>query len=165
MEYCAPTPEHAWLKRFIGTWDSTAEFPAHGDQPASTLKGKETFRALGEYWVVGQGSGDMPGGCTGDSMVTIGYDPALKCYVGTWIGSPMAKLWVYENGKVDPATNTLTLECDGPSFSGEGTARYRDVLQFTSQDERTLTASVQNPDGSWNQFMKVTYRRDRQSVL
>lgn len=159
MEFAKPGPEHEWLRQFVGTWTFESEFPSHGDHADQTYRGTETFRAVGDFWVVGHGSGEMPGDCVGDSVVTFGYDPSLGHFVGSWIGSPMPKLWVYENGTLDRATNTLSLECDGPAFSGEGTARYRDAIQFLSRDERTLTASVQNPDGSWNQFMKVTYRR------
>lgn len=71
----------------------------------------------------------------------------------------MAKLWIYGQGTLDAATNTLTLECDGPAFSGEGTARYQDTIQFLSDDVRTLNARVKNPDDSWHHFMSATFKR------
>jgi hypothetical protein len=42
-------------------------------------------------------------------------------------------------------------------------ALYQDVIEFQSGDQRTLTASMQQPDGTWQQFMTVVYRRTRTS--
>jgi hypothetical protein len=39
------------------------------------------------------------------------------------------------------------------------TALYRDVIEFQSDDQRTLTGAMQQPDGTWQTFMTVLYRR------
>jgi hypothetical protein len=71
----------------------------------------------------------------------------------------MHNLWVYE-GDLDPAGKALTLESEGPSFAGDGKmAKYRDVIEFQSQDHRTLTSHVLGEDGQWRQFMTALYRR------
>jgi hypothetical protein len=45
-------------------------------------------------------------------------------------------------------------------MSGDGTlSLYRDAIAFTNDHERTLTASVKGPDGAWQTFMTVTYRK------
>ena len=103
----------------------------------------------------------MPGGTTGRTLMTLGYDPVRRRVVGTWIGSMMTHHWVYD-GEFDAARDVLTLESDGPSMADDGTmARYRDVIELRSDDERTLTASVREADGSWRAFMVSTYRRRR----
>jgi len=41
-------------------------------------------------------------------MMTLGYDPQKKRYLGTWIGSMMSHLWVYEV-ELDASGSVLTL--------------------------------------------------------
>ena len=38
----------------------------------------------------------MPGGGTATTMLTLGYDPARKKYVGAWIDTVINHLWIYE---------------------------------------------------------------------
>lgn len=40
-------------------------------------------------------------------------------------------------------------------------ARYRDVMEFKSQDHRVLTSHTLGDDGAWHQFMTVHYRRKK----
>ncbi len=91
-----PQGEHRWLDRFLGTWTYEHECQPGPDQPAQKLKGRQTFTSLGGFWILGDGTGDMPGGGEAKMLLTIGYDPAKKHYVGSWIGSMMPNLWVYE---------------------------------------------------------------------
>jgi hypothetical protein len=72
----------------------------------------------------------------------------------------MTSMWVYE-GTVDATGRVLTLDTEGPSMSGDGTAKYQDIVEFQSDDERSLTSRVQGPNGEWQQIMKATYRRTK----
>jgi hypothetical protein len=73
----------------------------------------------------------------------------------------MPHQWLYD-GELDTTHDRLTLTSDGPSMSDEGTmALYRDVIEFQSDDLRTLTASMRQPDGVWQPFMTVSHRRTR----
>ena len=48
----------------------------------------------------------------------------------------------------------------GPSMSGDGSMEdYEDIIEIVSPGERLLRSRVPNPDGGWNEFMRVTYRR------
>ena len=72
----------------------------------------------------------------------------------------MSTLWVYSDGSLDEAGTTLTLHADGPDFEVKGrTAKYRDVIEFKSDDHRTLSAWVLGKDGQWTSFMTTHYRR------
>ena len=62
----------------------------------------------------------MPGGGPATTLMTLGYDPEKKRFVGTWIGSMMTHLWIYD-GALDAAGKVLTLDAEGPSFAGDGT--------------------------------------------
>jgi len=154
-----PQKEHQWLQKLVGEWTSEAEASMGPGQPPEKFKGTEVVRSLGGLWVVCEGKGEMPGGGLATTLMTIGYDPRTKRYPGTWIGSMMTHLWVYD-GELDAAEKVLTLASDGPSFTGDGLAKYRDVIEFISNDHRTLTSHVLS-DGKWNQFMIAHYRRTK----
>jgi hypothetical protein len=129
------------------------------DQPPMKSKGTESARSLGDLWIVAEGKGEMPDGGEANMILTIGYDPVTKRYPGTWIGSMMTHLWVYD-GELDASKRILTLAADGPSFTNPtATAKYRDVHEFVSDDHRILTSHLLGEDGKWTQFMTAHYYR------
>jgi hypothetical protein len=108
---------------------------------------------------VGEGTGEIPEGGASITMVTLGYDPQKKRYVGTFVGSMMTNLWVYE-GQLDDEGKVLTLDTEGPAMSAEGKmAKYRDVIEVLSDNHRKLTSFVQDDDGNWLQIMSANYHR------
>jgi len=156
-----PQKEHQWLQKFVGEWTYESEIPAEPGQPSQKYAGTESVRALGDIWVLCEGRGEMPGGEMGTTLMTLGYDPQKKRFVGTFIGSMMASLWLYD-GALDATNKVLTLDSEGPSFSDEGkTAKYKDVIEFKSDDHRVFSSSFLGDDGKWNQFMTAHYRRTK----
>lgn len=152
-----PLPEHKWLQQLVGEWTYEHEFSMGPEQPKMKVEGSETARLLGNLWVILEASGEMPGGGVSNNVMTLGYDPVKKRFVGTFIGSPMAHLWVY-NGALDG--NTLTLDTVGPSFTDpNGSANYKDAIELVNPNLRMLTSHVQGDDGAWTHFMTATYRR------
>lgn len=161
MEIPAPQKEHQWLQKLVGEWTFESECSMGPDQPPMKSTGQEVVRSLGGLWTIGEGSGEMPGGGTCQSVMTLGYDPQAKRFVGTFIASVMTNLWTY-NGALDVAEKVLTLDTEGPSFAGDGTmSKYQDIIEFLSDDHRTLSSQVLGPDGKWMPFMKAHYRRKR----
>ena len=159
MKAAEPQKEHKWLQRLVGEWTLEAEAMTGPGEPPAKTTGTETVRSLGGLWTVAEGEGEMPGGGTGTSIMTLGYDPQRQRFVGTWVGSMMTHLWVYE-GSLDAGERVLTLDCEGPSFSGDGTlSKYRDVIELRSDDHRVLTSHVRGEDGNWQAFMTAHYRR------
>ena len=157
MEKVEPRDEHRWLGRLVGEWTSEAEM-SMGPQ-AEKSRGSESVRTLGDLWVLCEGTGEMPGGGTAKMLMTLGYDPAKQRFVGTWVGSMMTHMWVYE-GTLDATRRILTLESEGPSMAGDGTtSRYRDMIEMKSDDYRMLTSHALGPDGKWQKFMTAHYRR------
>ena len=153
--------EHEWLQKLVGRWTSEAEMAMGPGKPSEKSRGSETVRSLGGLWVLAEGEGEMPGGGNATMLMTLGYDPKRKRYVGTWVGSMMTHMWIYD-GSLDTARKVLTLESDGPSFAGEGKmAKYRDVIELESDDLRTLTSHVLGDNGEWSRFMTATYRRQK----
>ena len=91
-----PQREHEWLHKLVGEWTSEMEATMEPGKPPEKCTGTERVRSLGGLWIVGEGQGEMPGGGLATMILTLGYDPARKRYVGTWIGSMMSHLWVYD---------------------------------------------------------------------
>lgn len=154
-----PQAEHRWLEQLVGNWTYEAEAMMDQDKPLLKCRGKETVRSLGGLWIVAEGTGEMPDGAPATMILTLGYDPQKQRFVGTWIGSMMTHLWVYDGGLAKDR-NTLTLDSEGPDMTGSGTmARFRDVIGFAGSDSRTLTSQIQSEDGSWQTVMSATYKR------
>jgi hypothetical protein len=153
-----PQKEHELLKQFVGEWESEMEASPGPGQPPMKCKGSMKSRMLGGYWVVSEVESEMFG-MPMKGLQTIGYDPKSKKYVGTWVDSMMNHLWKY-SGTVDEAGKTLTLDAEGPSFTGEDKlAKYRDAYEFKAKDHIVMTSSMQGEDGKWVTFMTGSLKR------
>jgi hypothetical protein len=157
MEFATPGPQHQWLQQLVGEWTFEHVWPKKSDPPPPHATGTETVRAIGGLWVVGEMTSALMDGRPWWSQVTLGYDPARERFVGTWIGSVMTHLWIYE-GQLDTAGEVLTLEAEGPSMTGPGMTRYRDVVELRG-GARALSSYQQHADGTWKQFMRMEFRR------
>ena len=154
-----PQKEHQWLQKLVGEWTSEADATMEPGKPPEKFQGAESVRSLGGLWILAEGRGEMPGGGAMTTLMTLGYDPQQQRYVGTFIGSMMTHLWVYE-GTLDAAGKVLTLETEGPHMASEGKmAKYRDVIEFKGEDHRVLTSHLLGEDGKWQPFMTAHYRR------
>jgi hypothetical protein len=158
MKAAEPQKEHEWLQKLVGEWTYETEGTIGPDQPPIKSQGSESVRSLGGLWTLAEGQGQMPDGSPATTMMTLGYDPQKKRFVGTWIGSMMAKLWVYD-GELDADGRKLSLYSEGPSMSGDGMAKYRDAIEVVSADHRIMTSELQGEDGNWTRFMTAHYRR------
>lgn len=156
-----PAPQHEWLKQLIGEWTMEGECSMGPDQPPAKSSGKETVRAFGDLWIVCDGAGQMPGtDSIMHSRMTLGFDASKNAYVGTWIGSCIPTLFVYE-GTIDPAKPAaLPLNTIGPSWADPTKlVRYQDVIEIQSNDRRLLWSQVELEPGKWTRFMTATYTR------
>lgn len=139
--------EHRWLKQLVGEWKVVTD----------DGEGTESISSIGENWILG--TAIWKGGEMGDmeSVVTLGYDDAKGKFVGSWAGTMLNMLWIYE-GYVEG--NRLVLECEGPNFDGTpGISKYRDIQIIDDENHRRLVAETQDKDGNWNQFMETKYER------
>ena len=157
MQTVEPQDEHRWLQQLVGNW--AYESNCSPDKPDEISKGSETIRSIGDLWIVGESKSEMPGGDPATMQITLGFDPQKGRFVGTWLGSMMAMIWTYE-GSLDDSGKILTLESEGPSFSGDGTtSKYRDIIEIRSPTERLFYSKVLGADGSWTEFMKAHYQK------
>lgn len=156
-----PQEEHQWLQKLVGNWTYEAEATMEPGKPSEKFSGSESVRSIGGLWVVCEGQGEMCGGGMATTLMTLGYDPQKKQYVGTWVGSMMTNLWVYD-GSLDSNEKVLTLNAEGPVFGAEGKlGKFRDVIEIKSDDHRVMTSHMLGEDGAWHQFMTANYRREK----
>lgn len=153
--------QHEWLRKFVGEWTFESECPMGPGGEKVKTSGSESVRMLGDAWMVGEGRGEMPGGGEGRWLTVVGYDKSKEQFVGSWMGSMMTNMFVY-NGFLDDAQKVLTLETEGPSFTDPTkTAKFRDITEFKSDTHRVMTSKMLGDDGKWQQFMEAHYRRTK----
>jgi hypothetical protein len=156
-----PQKEHQWLQNLVGEWTCEGEAVMKPGEAPAKWKATESVRALGGLWIVAEAEGEMPGGGTATTMMTLGYDLQKKRYVGTFVGSMMTNVWVYE-GALEAGGTILPLDTEGPDMSAQGkTTKYRDVIELKSNDHRVLKSQMLAQDGAWHEFMTATYRRKK----
>ena len=154
-----PQKEHEWLQQLVGEWDSEVEMYMDPSQPPTRIKGSESGRMIGGFWAQLENKGEFMGGpFTG--ILTVGYDPDKKNYVGTWVDSVSSYLWSYE-GALDAAGKVLTLETKGPCHEQPGElAKFKEVIELKSKDHKVFS-SVREKDGEWVKMMTIHYRRKK----
>jgi len=161
-----PRMEHEWLQQLVGTWIFESECTMKPDNVQEKFNGMESVISIGGLWIQGESHGEMPGCDTmADMVITLGYDPVKQYFVGTWIGSMMPYLWVYQ-GSLDADKNILTLHTEGPSCHDENKlTKYTDIIEIKSSNQRTLTSLMQGEDGEWHRLVTTSYQRTQQPCL
>jgi hypothetical protein len=156
--FAKPQAEHEWFTGLSGEWAFENECIMGPDAEPTKTTGKASIRMLGGLWLVIECSGLTPESGGWSSIMTVGYDPARMKYTGTFIGSMMTHLWIYE-GQLDEGGRALTLEVEGPKFDGTGMTRYHDIIEKVDADHWILRSRILNDDGTWTQFMESHHRR------
>lgn len=156
--FAKPQAEHQWLDRFIGEWSYESVCQMAPDQPSQTTSGQMEARSLGGMWLLAESHGVCPDNGTWNGMITLGYDPQNKQFVGSFVASMMSHFWPYA-GTLDEAGRVLTLNSVGPKMTGTGTAKYRDSIEIENDNRWIMRSELQDDDGKWHSFMTATYRR------
>lgn len=144
-------------EQLLGEWTVTSKDSTGSGEDSEPWI--ESVRSMHGVWIVCEGRGIMPGGSPGQTLMTLGYNPETKRYLGTWIGSMMTHMWIY-NGVIEDDGKTLALNCEGPDFENPGrSARYQDRITLVDANRRTLTARVQTENGDWKEMMSAEYHR------
>ncbi len=153
-----PLEQHQWLQQLVGEWAGTSEAKMEPGAEPMRMEFTETVRSVGGLWILAEGRFDV-GGQPMHGVLSLGYDPAKKHFVGTWLDSMQTHLWVYR-GSLDDAKKVLTLETEGPAFDdATKMAKYRETIELPGDGKRSFTSSVQGADGAWTTFMRAEYRR------
>jgi len=153
-----PQSEHAWLEKFAGTWETEMQCSMGPDKEPMTSKGTETAKMLGGFWLIVENKAEIMGQPF-KGVLTLGYDPTKKNFIGTWTDSMTSTLWNY-TGTLNEAGDTLTLESEGPCpMQGGKICKFKEVMKLTGKDEKTFTSSMLGEDGKWTQMMSAKSKR------
>lgn len=149
-----PAKEHEWLQQLVGEWTTHIEAVAAPGEAPQKSEVTETGRSLGGFWVLVETKSPAYTG-----ILTLGYDPEKKHYVGTWVDSTGSTMWHYK-GTLEG--NSLTLEAEGPAMDlpAGKLAKYRDVIEVKGKDEKTLT-SLREKDGKWIAYATAKAKRKK----
>lgn len=149
----------AFLQQLVGEWSAVVHAVQDPAEDPYRFEGKETARMLGRQWLVSEFYSEVEG-VTINSILTIGYDPTIEKFVGTYVNSMQPQLWTYEGTLNDEGT-TLTLKTEGP-FMGdpEQKAEFRVVIERKGADQWTMGSQIFMPDeDKWVEFLSFEYER------
>ncbi len=153
-----PTAQHAWLHQLVGEWEVTSETVMEPGAEPIVWTSHDSVRSLGGLWVLIEGAMESEEQSFHTRM-TLGYDPDLGTFVGSYVDSMQTQLWTY-TGTLDEAARVLTLEATGPAMHDPTqTGRYRDQIELVSPDEKRMVSSAVDADGNWFTFMEMVGRR------
>ena len=150
-----PVKEHAFLKKFVGTWDSKMSMRHTAESPWVESKGTDEARMYGDFWVVSEfksDSAEMPM----QGLASTGYDPVKKKYVVTWIGS-MSPAISLGDGTVDGnvlKTDIKSTDCT----TGEPLAMSM-TQEFKDKDTLVFSMKMKGKDGKEFECMKGESKR------
>ena len=148
-------PEFELLKKDVGEWDAAITVtPGPGADPQEST-GRLTGRLIsGGRWLVT----DFKNHTTGfEGHGIYGYNPASKCYVGTWVDDMRSSIYVGE-GQWDATSQTMTYVWSATLPSGQAMT-WRETSETVSENERVFRVLFPAPDGGEFEMMRVFYRR------
>ena len=158
MKLGQPGPEHARLKKWVGTYNTEAEMVMAPGTPAQKSSGKQTYEEmLGGRYIHGQYTSEMMGmPFTGMSLT--GYDNQKKKYFSAWVDSMSTGIMVSE-GTADASGKVITFtgSYDDP-MSGKS-KKYRQVTTVESDDRHKFEWFENDEAGKEYRMMLVTYTR------
>ena len=153
-----PQKEHEWLQQLVGNWDDELEMYFEEGKPPIKATGTDTTKSLGGFWVVTDFQCkvmDMPM----NGVITIGFDPKKKKYVGTGVDSMTSHMWTFE-GTVDSTGKILSWETEGPCpQKGGKIVKFKESIELKSKDEKVITSSFLDDNGKWVPMMVIHGRR------
>ena len=162
-------PEHAILKKDVGTWDATIKFwmgpDGKADPSAQPMesKGTETGRLVGEFWLVSDFKGEFAG-MPFEGHGTTGFNPQTKKFQGSWVDS-MNPFAMHMESTYDERTKTMTSLGKGVGPDGKET-KSKSTVVYDGDNKRTFTMYdlKAGTDNEWLRSMEIVYTRQTSSA-
>jgi Protein of unknown function (DUF1579) len=158
------TKEHKHLAADVGDWTAElkvwmgADGKADPNAEPQSMKGEESNRMLGDFWLVSSFKGDF-GGMPFEGHSLTGYDVDRKKYVASWTDS-MSPFAMHMEGTYDESTKTMTMMSKGKDMTGKETVG-KTVSTWKDADTRVFTM-YELKEGTKDEFIKsmeITYKR------
>jgi len=162
-----PTKEHELFKADVGTWDAVMKtWVAGPDADPIATKAVEINRLLGNgLWLISDFKAtldDVP--FLGHAQM--GYDPAKKQYVGTWVDNMTPSISIMR-GKYDAEKKTLTMFSKTKDPQSGKEVRTKGVSRYVNDNKRVFTMFMGAAEGdpNWTKFMEITYERKKAAAV
>lgn len=150
-----PGPEHAWLQQQCGSWDATVKTYT-GEAEPSVSHGTMVLRPLGDFWTLGEFTGDFMGKPFQGRLIQ-GYSQDKHKYVGVWVDSESVEPLINE-GSYDAAKKTLTMRGPCKNMSGN-MSTMTDVTTYPDADTMRSRMSMPDASGKDSVVMEIEYKR------
>ena len=154
-----PGPEQEAMKLDVGNWDAVIEFVMSPGAAPQTGKGVETNRmGCGGMCLITDFKGEAMG-MPFEGHGVMAWDSVKKKYSGVWTDSMSMGPGSME-ATYDPAAKKWSGTMEAPDMSGQ-VVKTRNLIEWTDNDNRVMTAWATGPDGKEMQVMKITYKRKK----
>jgi hypothetical protein len=87
----------------------------------------------------------------------LGYDPAEKKYIGTWIDNLTPYMQTIR-GDYDPATKTFTGEATGRDPASGKEVIYKQTARTLEDGTRVFEMSMPGEDGKYFKMLEIEYK-------
>jgi hypothetical protein len=153
-----PQREHQEMAREAGVWTATTKMWMDPSAEPEVGQATETNTMLGNMWLVSKFEGEF-GGMPFTGHCQIGYDPAEKKYIGTWIDTMSPYLMTME-GEYNSADHTLTMVTKGRDFMTNEICQGKNVTKYVDDDHKTFTMYQKKGD-EYNKTLEIEYTRQK----
>lgn len=159
MKAGAVTEDHAYLKRFAGSWTAaTTMWTTPGQPPATSENSFEGRMILGGRFVALDYKGTMMGQPFEGLQIT-GYDNMQKKYLTLWLDNTSTSFFELA-GTLDVKTDTITQTGNWADPMG-GTSKVRAVTRFINPNEYVFEQYMVLPDGKEFKSMEMRCARKK----
>lgn len=158
MKYAMPVAEHAYLKKYVGSWD--VEVKSWGQTGAAPTTEKATMKGeviLGGRFVKCGFDGTMMGQPFSGLQI-MGYDLYQKKYVTFWIDS-MSTNFFLTSGMLDAAGKVLTETGMWPNAMTGMTGKVKIVTTWLADGKYRYEMFMVGADGKEAKWMEINYTR------
>jgi hypothetical protein len=150
-----PGPQHAMLRKLVGTWDAVVKNPSGGEM---TNTATMTRTSDSPFHTIDIFEGDMMGSKFVGHAIH-GYCPIKKKFYSYWTDSMTPSPLTLE-GDYDEKKKELTMTGTGFGMSGK-LEPCRSVTQFEDDDHYTWALYGTGPDGKEAQHMTIEFTRKK----
>ena len=161
QEMPKPGPEHAWLAKQIGTWETKHQLRFGPNTPWIKYTGTvKTKSSCGGFWITTVTESTILG-MPIEGQQQLGFDQHKKEFVATWIDSFADYLVVY-TGTLSDDKKVLTLSGSvrDPNNLDKGIP-MKMVVTMKSDDELATQMFVPGPDGKDYGNMEIEHKRKK----
>ena len=159
MAYATPGPEHAFLKHYVGEWETQIKSWMKPGQEPSVSKGEAKGKLIlgGRYLKVAHKGTVM--GMPFEGFAISGYDNFKKEYLSTWMDN-MGTGIMLSHGTVDAAGKILTELSEVDDIFTGNKVRTRSVTTIVNADKIVMEMYM-GPEGNEFKNMEAVYIRKK----